>query len=325
MIDQKTIIALIGGAGFIGSELAPRLRESGYCVRVIDKKRISHEESSFEYVQCDIRDVRCLQRALVGCSVIINLAAEHKDDVSPPSLYYDVNVKGSQNICEVAENMGINNIIFTSSVAIYGFQNQPISISSPANPSNHYGKSKLCAEDVYENWQSRNLSSRTLNIIRPTVVFGAKNRGNVHSLIKYSSGIFPIVVGNGNNVKSISYVENLCLYIVRSLWMAPGTYYTLYSDYPNLRVEEFVKYIRASKGLSTLLVKVPVWVALLGASFLEIIGLITKIDYKVNRLRINKLVSTSHALPHFIIPEYRPEVDLFTAIKRTLAQSKGSL
>ena len=50
-----------------------------------------------------------------------NLAAEHRDDVRPRSLYDEVNVEGAKNVCRVAEEKGINRIIFTSSVAVYGF------------------------------------------------------------------------------------------------------------------------------------------------------------------------------------------------------------
>lgn len=51
----------------------------------------------------------------------MNLAAEHRDDVRPISLYDEVNVGGAQNVCVAANELGIEHIILTSSVSIYGF------------------------------------------------------------------------------------------------------------------------------------------------------------------------------------------------------------
>lgn len=69
-------------------------------------------------------DIRCMKdlRASIDLdSVIVNLAAEYRDDVMPKSLYGDVNVQGARNICTIANERGLSKIIFTSSVAVYGF------------------------------------------------------------------------------------------------------------------------------------------------------------------------------------------------------------
>ena len=54
-----------------------------------------------------------------GSKCIINLAAEHKDNVLPVSKYDDVNVRGAKNVCDAATKFGIDTIIFTSSVAMW--------------------------------------------------------------------------------------------------------------------------------------------------------------------------------------------------------------
>ena len=118
----------------------------------------------------------------VNC--IINLAAVHRDDIRPLSRYDDVNVQGSVNVCEAARRHGINKIIFTSSVAIYGFAPADTDESGAPNYFNDYGRTKYLAEQVYKEWQAEDPENRTLVIVRPTVIFGEGNRGNVYNLLK---------------------------------------------------------------------------------------------------------------------------------------------
>ena len=110
-------VALIGGAGFIGTRLAKRLENESTPFVILDKvpSVVFPQHSK----HCDILSLDDLRTCLVGVTAIINLAAEHKDNVSPVSLYYDVNVTGSKNICQIADELGIKKIIFTSSVAVY--------------------------------------------------------------------------------------------------------------------------------------------------------------------------------------------------------------
>ncbi|MEW3498731.1 NAD-dependent epimerase/dehydratase family protein, partial [Pseudomonas aeruginosa] len=68
----------------------------------------------------DVRDQQVLEQALSGYDTVVLLAAEQRDDVSPTSLYYDVNVQGTRNVLAAMEKNDVKNIIFTSSVAVYG-------------------------------------------------------------------------------------------------------------------------------------------------------------------------------------------------------------
>ena len=56
-----------------------------------------------------------------GTESIVLLAAEHRDDVSPTSLYYDVNVQGTKNVLQAMDKAGVKNLIFTSSLLLYVF------------------------------------------------------------------------------------------------------------------------------------------------------------------------------------------------------------
>ena len=97
---SKRTIAIIGGSGFIGTRLTALLLDAGHEVRIIDKNQ--SEKYPELRLEGDVRNVSDLVETCRGCDVIYNLAAEHKDDVRPLSLYDDVNVQGARNVCEAA-------------------------------------------------------------------------------------------------------------------------------------------------------------------------------------------------------------------------------
>ena len=128
------------------------------------------------------------------------------------SLYDEVNVQGSENICRACSELGIHRIIFTSSVAVYGFAPVGTDESGEIKYFNDYGRTKFLAEEKYRNWLKAD-SSNSVTIIRPTVIFGEQNRGNVYNLLRQiAGGKFPMV-GKGTNRKSMNYVENVAAFI----------------------------------------------------------------------------------------------------------------
>ena len=214
------LVNIIGGSGFIGSKLAYRLNSNkNYSFKIIDKVLGTNfpEKTSV----ADIRYPDELSNLMPADSIIVNLAAEHKDDVSPTTLYDEVNVGGSRNLCEIARLASINTIIFTSSVAVYGFALLGTNESGAITPFNDYGRTKWEAEQVYKQWQAEDPQNRTLVIVRPTVVFGERNRGNVFNLLRQiASGKF-VMVGDGLNRKSMAYVENVAAFLEYSLDFKP--------------------------------------------------------------------------------------------------------
>jgi nucleoside-diphosphate-sugar epimerase len=238
-------INLIGGSGFIGTRLSKRFVESNYSFRIIDKKQsISYPDLS---IISDVRNFNELFSTIDG-NIIINLAAEHRDDVKPKSLYDQVNVDGARIICDVAESKKINKIIFTSSVAVYGFAPIGTDESGSVNFFNDYGRTKYEAEQVYKNWQAKDPKNRSLVIVRPTVVFGEQNRGNVYNLFKQiASGKF-LMVGKGLNVKSMAYVENVASFLEFTLNFGPGIHLYNYVDKPDFDMNTLVGKINKTLG-----------------------------------------------------------------------------
>ena len=217
MVENK--IAIVGGAGFVGTRLAARLDFGATLYSIFDID--TSNALGRQIVSVDVENQASL-RPLTTHTCIINLAAVHRDDVRPLSRYDNVNVQGAVNVCEAAREHGINKIIFTSSVAIYGFSAPDTDESGEPNYFNDYGRTKYFAEQIYKEWQVEDPENRTLIIVRPTVIFGEGNRGNVFNLLKQiASGRF-MMFGNGKNKKSMAYVENVVAFLEYSLSFKPG-------------------------------------------------------------------------------------------------------
>lgn len=243
-------VCVIGGSGFIGTRLCQRLRADPLIgaqgFRIVDKV----ESKSFASLTtvADVRDPQALMAAIPMGATLINLAAEHRDDVRPLSLYYEVNVGGARNICEVARAKGVTTLVFTSTVAVYGFAPLDTDESGAIAPFNDYGRTKYEAEAVFRAWQAEAPDQRCLVILRPTVVFGEQNRGNVYNLLRQiASGKF-VMIGAGRNRKSMAYVENVVAFLQHAMGFTPGSYTYNYIDKPDLTMNELVAQVRQQLG-----------------------------------------------------------------------------
>jgi GlcNAc-P-P-Und epimerase len=247
MSASQQRIVLIGGSGFIGTRLCARLGAlPGMDVSILDKAASTRFPERYQYA--DVRDLDSLKSGIPDGAVMVNLAAEHADDVFPRSLYDEVNVDGARNTCAAAVARNVQKIVFASSVAVYGFSDRESVEQDPRKPFNDYGRTKALAEDVYREWQAQDPSRRTLVMIRPTVVFGEGNRGNVYNLLRQVSTRRFVMIGSGANRKSIAYVENVAAFFERALGLDGGVHLYNYVDKPDLSMHELVSLVRTILG-----------------------------------------------------------------------------
>ena len=146
-------IALVtGGAGFIGSNLAEALLKNGYEVRVIDDfssgKKQNLKELPVDIIRGDIINRSVIEKAMKGCDVVFHQAALVSVPLSidDPIKANEINVKGSLNVLLAARDMGVNNIVYASSCAIYGDAKVPITEKTPIAPLSPYAVTKLLPE-----------------------------------------------------------------------------------------------------------------------------------------------------------------------------------
>lgn len=284
-------VNIVGGSGFIGTRLSKRLKESGIDFKIIDKK-ISIKFPELTSI-ADVRKLDDLKNTIDG-KLIINLAAEHKDDVTPKSLYNEVNVEGARRICEVAEINNVNKIIFTSSVAVYGFAKIGTDEKGEINYFNEYGKTKYDAELVYKEWLAKDPDKRSLVIVRPTVVFGEQNRGNVYNLFKQiASGNF-LMIGNGLNIKSMAYVENVAAFLEFSLSFGPGLHIYNYVDKPDFDMNTLVSNVKKSLGKnSNINIRIPYLVGFSIGCLFDFFGSLSGKKFSISSIRVKKFCSNS--------------------------------
>lgn len=312
---NKNNIAIIGAAGFVGSRLTHRLAEKNISFIQYDSN-IDNYENDITFL--DIEKPNSLDK-LKNTDTIINLAAIHRDDVSPISRYDDVNVQGSKNICDIARKFGIKQIVFTSSVAIYGFAPSDTDETGKPNYFNDYGRTKYLAEAVYKKWQAEDPKNRTLVIIRPTVIFGEGNRGNVYNLLKQiASGRF-VMLGNGKNKKSMAYVENVVAFIIHCLSFKSGIHIYNYIDKPDYDMNSLVSLVRKllfnKKNVG---IRLPKFVGLSVGYLADFLAKITGKTFPISSIRVKKFMGTTKFKSSVSNTGFVPPISLEEGLKKTI-------
>src|SRR5690606_31984236 len=159
-----------------------RLVSQGHNVVAIDIKEPRERLPNVQYRIADVRDLSQFETDFTF-SKIYNFAAVHTTPGHQPFEYYSTNVAGAIEVTRLAELHGVKEIIFTSSISVYGPSEEMKTEQSEPNPQSDYGHSKLLAEQIHKKWLDRG-SSNKLTIVRPAVVFGPGEGGNFARLAK---------------------------------------------------------------------------------------------------------------------------------------------
>lgn len=282
-------VSILGGAGFLGTRLSQRFYNRGQNHEICDLDIGTQKNLSI----VDIEDNNSLN-SIDGSDWIINLAAVHRDDISPLSRYDDVNVQGSINVCKAARKYGINKILFTSSVAIFGFAPADTDELGEPNYFNDYGRTKYLAEQVYKEWQAEDSENRTLVIVRPTVIFGEGNRGNVYNLLRQIASRRFVMFGNGKNRKSMAYVENVAAFLEYSLSFKAGLHIYNYVDKPDLDMDTLVSEARKILfGKKNVGLRLPASLGMVIGYFADFVSKISGKTLPVSSIRVKKFMGTT--------------------------------
>ncbi len=286
-------ITLIGASGFVGTRLLGLLSEekSKY-----ELKNVDLQESHFFNDLTVIGDVRVqeqMDKELEGSDLVVLLAAQHRDDVTPTSLYYDTNVGGMKTCLKAMEKNGVKRLVFFSSVAVYGLNKDNPNEEFEKDPFNHYGKSKWQAEQVLQEWYKTH-GDWNIDIIRPTVIFGERNRGNVYNLLKQiSSGKF-LMVGNGKNKKSMAYVGNIVAFVKFMIDNKTEGYNVFnYIDKPDVDMNDLVTHVEKVLNKHIPQTHFPYWMGMMGGFCFDLLAKITGKKLTISSVRVKKFCAST--------------------------------
>ena len=211
--------AVTGGAGFIGSHLVKNLVEHGDEIIVIDnlntgkKKNIEKFSEKIDFFEVDIRDFNAIEDILKNVDGIFHEAAlaSVQDSFRIPDEFFDVNVKGTENIFKIGKKLGIK-VVYASSSSVYGNPIQvPIKESDDKNPFNPYAKTKLEDDKLAEKYARNGLKVIGLRYFN---VFGPGQSKEYAGVIKLfleriQQGLPPLINGDGLQVRDFVYVNDV--------------------------------------------------------------------------------------------------------------------
>jgi UDP-glucose 4-epimerase len=231
-----SVVAVTGGAGFVGRRLVERLAEAGAARVVVldrhadgvdwsgleapvDRHALTLGEASVERLRASLRDVRYL----------FHLAAEkHAEAHGRPSDILTANVLGTHSLFEAARDAGVAKTVFASSLYAYGrTAGAPMMEAEMPHPTTVYGISKLAGELLGAHFAER--SGPAIVTLRYFFVFGPRQTA-LHgrpSLIpstfaRLARGEPPVVRGDGAQILDYVYVDDVVDATIRAMEACPG-------------------------------------------------------------------------------------------------------
>lgn len=192
-------ILVVGGAGFIGSEVNKLLNDTGYETVVLDNlsKGNRRRVRWGTFIKGDIGNRRSLEKlfSLYRFDAVMHFAAsiDVGESVENPSKYYKNNVSNTLILLDVMREHGVKIFIFSSSAAVYGMPLQSLLTEDhPKNPMNPYGQSKLIIEKILDDYDvAYNFKSATLRYFNAA---GGDPDGKIKNYHQKKSNLIPIVL-----------------------------------------------------------------------------------------------------------------------------------
>ncbi|MDO6565146.1 NAD(P)-dependent oxidoreductase [Amphritea sp. 1_MG-2023] len=312
-------VLIFGGSGFIGTHYSKKLISEGYKIYIVDLKEPRFKDKNLFYINCDVRDLSSLK---LECKInrIYNFAAIHTTPGHPTHEYYETNIAGANEVCSFAEKNKINEIIFTSSISVYGPDEEQKDEYSTLSPNSAYGYSKMLAENIHKAWNNRNQNS-LLTIIRPAVVFGPGEGGNFTRLANLmQKGVF-IYPGRKDTIKSCIYVDDL-IYLIEKARNTESEYELLNGCYPErYTLEDIILAFKLNHYPDVMLFSSPKFFVLFAAKVFKIFNFL---NIGVHPDRVMKLIKSTNIYPTWLVKhEIELPGDLKGALKKWAENTNG--
>lgn len=251
-------IAVTGASGFIGQQLCPYLQEQLKADIVtltrtsstIDNKALSFLESDEQLIS-SLGQVNCL----------IHLAAKAHSNATAAELERD-NLILSERVAKLAVAANIPRVIYISSIKVNGDSTQgrsPFTADEAPLPDDDYGRSKLASELTLKKHLTN--TPTELVIIRPPLVYGSNNKGNLKTLEKLIRLGLPLPFASLNNQRDLISIENLCTLISLTVTHPNAANQTfLASDGVSRSTKEIIQLLAKTQHKQISFFKMPDWV-----------------------------------------------------------------
>jgi nucleoside-diphosphate-sugar epimerase len=246
---MKTIL-LTGASGFIGGNvLEMLLKGSGVQVRALVRNPIE-QQSRLSVVIGDIRDRDKVLKAVQGIDIVIHLAAFARMWSRNPDEFEQINVEGTRNVLQAAQESGVGRVIFASSMSIF----QPSSAIQDEAALKYrdqqltpYSMSKLKAEMLIDSTRQRGAD---VVIVYPTSVFGPGPLTDANAatvvLLRYRRGLLPLI-DKGRQISNWAFVSDVAAGIVSAAFVGkPNNRYILGGE--NRPLAELLNIVRGIVG-----------------------------------------------------------------------------
>lgn len=277
---------IFGGSGFIGTHLQKLLKQEVvkendkiYVIDIVMPGEegvvpgIVEKVDGVEYVRADVREELSLDFKPTKDDVIFNLAAVHRTPGHPDHAYFETNIKGAENVTAFAEKYGINKILFTSSIAPYGAAEELKTEETLPTPNTPYGISKLVAEKIHEKWAVKD-NKRELTIVRPGIVYGKGEHGNMTRLYNGQKKGYFFYAGRKDTIKACIYVKELCRFfkyrMIDNDFKGIDIYNCTFE--PAYTIEQICQTMQKATGMHKFIPKIPAGLLLFAAGVLGPIG-----------------------------------------------------
>ena len=303
-------VVLFGGSGFIGTHLAQHLLQMDAGVTVVLVDHNEPRSAPYTYIldsalasgraiyrKHDVRTPVPSGLLPERADLIFNLAAVHREPGHEPHEYFDTNLPGAENVCAWAAAVKCDTVVFTSSISPYGPSEEKKTEASPPTPETAYGESKLAAEKIHLAWQAAQ-PGRKLLILRPGVVFGPGEGGNVTRLVRSVVRGYFAYLGNRRTVKAAGYVKELCrvaIFGVETLSESgTGNLLLNFTMNPPPTMEQMVEAVVATIGEKRRPLSLPPRLMLTLSYPLSTAEKVTGIKFPINRVRVRKLIRSNN-------------------------------